>query len=36
MKTLSENLDHAADAVLIFVMEGLDRAMNKYNGEIRE
>ena len=36
MKTLSENLDHAADAVLLFVMEGLDRAMNKYNGEIRE
>ena len=36
MKTLSEILDHAADAVLVFVKEGLDTAMNKFNGEIRE
>ena len=36
MKTLSEILDHAADAVLVFVMEGLDSAMNKFNGEVRE
>ena len=35
-KTLSEILDHAADAVLVFVKEGLDTAMNKFNGEIRE
>ena len=32
MKTLSEILDRAADAALMFVMEGLDMAMNKYNG----
>ena len=36
MKTLSEILDHAADAVLVFVKEGLDTAMNKFNGEVRE
>ena len=35
-KTLSEILDHAADAVLVFVKEGLDTAMNKFNGEIRD
>jgi PTH1 family peptidyl-tRNA hydrolase len=35
-KTLSQILDFAADAVLVFVMEGLDRAMNKFNGEFRE
>ena len=35
-KTLSEILDHAADAVLVFVKEGLDTAMNKFNGEVRE
>jgi PTH1 family peptidyl-tRNA hydrolase len=32
MSTLSEILDHAADAVLVFVKEGLDSAMNKFNG----
>jgi PTH1 family peptidyl-tRNA hydrolase len=36
METLSGTLDLAADAVFIFVMEGLDKAMNKYNGEFRE
>lgn len=32
---LSEILDHAAEAVLTYVMEGLDAAMNKFNGEIQ-
>jgi peptidyl-tRNA hydrolase, PTH1 family len=36
MKNLSEILDHAADAALVFVKEGLDMAMNKFNGEVRE
>jgi PTH1 family peptidyl-tRNA hydrolase len=36
MKTLSEILELAADAVLVFVKEGLDTAMNKFNGEVRE
>jgi len=36
MKELSSILDRAADAVLTFVADGLDKAMNKYNGEIRE
>jgi hypothetical protein len=31
---LSELLDRAADAALEFVMNGLDKAMNKYNGSI--
>ena len=31
-KTLSELLDRAADAALEFVMNGLDKAMNKFNG----
>ena len=35
-KELSSILDRAADAVLTFVTDGLDKAMNKYNGEIRE
>lgn len=34
MKTLSEVLDRAADAALEFVMNGLDKAMNKFNGSI--
>ena len=34
MKTLSEILDRAADAALEFVMNGLDKAMNKFNGSI--
>ena len=36
MKELSSILDRAADAVLTFVTDGLDKAMNKYNGDIRE
>lgn len=36
MKILSEVLDRAADAALTFVIEGLDKAMNKFNGDIRE
>ena len=34
IKALSEILDRAADAALEFVVNGLDRAMNKYNGPI--
>ena len=34
MKTLSEILDRAADAALEFVVNGLDKAMNKYNGTV--
>lgn len=34
MKELSSILDRAADAVLTFVNDGLDKAMNKFNGEI--
>lgn len=34
VKTLSEILDRAADAALEFVMHGLDKAMNKFNGSI--
>lgn len=36
MKELSSILDRAADAALEFIVNGLDKAMNKYNGEIRE
>jgi PTH1 family peptidyl-tRNA hydrolase len=36
MKELSSVLDRAADAVLTFVLDGLDRAMNRFNGDIRE
>lgn len=32
VKPLSEILDRAADAALEFVMNGLDKAMNKFNG----
>ena len=32
---LSEILDHAADAALTFVTEGLNAAMNKFNGDIQ-
>jgi len=32
---LSEILDRAADAVMTFVTEGLNPAMNKFNGEIQ-
>jgi PTH1 family peptidyl-tRNA hydrolase len=34
MKFLSEIVDRAADAALTFVVDGLDKAMNKYNGSI--
>ena len=34
MKFLSEIIDRAADAALEFVLNGLDQAMNKYNGSI--
>jgi len=34
MKFLSEILDRAADAALEFVLNGLDKAMNKYNGSV--
>src|SRR5687767_15892584 len=34
MKILSEIIDHAADAALEFVKNGLNAAMNKYNGAI--
>jgi peptidyl-tRNA hydrolase, PTH1 family len=33
-KILSELLDRATDAVLEFVVNGLDKAMNKFNGSI--
>ncbi len=32
---LSEILDRAVEAALAFVVDGLDQAMNKYNGELR-
>jgi PTH1 family peptidyl-tRNA hydrolase len=32
---LSEILDHSADAVLTFITEGLNAAMNKFNGDIQ-
>ena len=32
---LSEILDRAADAVMMFVTEGLNPAMNRYNGDIQ-
>jgi peptidyl-tRNA hydrolase, PTH1 family len=34
MKTLSEIVDRAAEAALTFVVEGLNKAMNKYNGSV--
>jgi peptidyl-tRNA hydrolase, PTH1 family len=34
MKLISDILDRAADAALEFVVNGLDKAMNKYNGSI--
>ena len=34
MKILSDILDRAADAALEFVVGGLDKAMNKYNGSV--
>lgn len=35
-KILSEVLDRAADAAFEFVMRGLNSAMNKFNGELKE
>jgi PTH1 family peptidyl-tRNA hydrolase len=32
---LSEILDYSADAILTFVTEGLDAAMNKFNGDVQ-
>jgi PTH1 family peptidyl-tRNA hydrolase len=34
MKILSDVIDRAADAALMFVTDGLNKAMNKYNGSI--
>jgi PTH1 family peptidyl-tRNA hydrolase len=34
MKILSEILDRAADAALEFVINGVNAAMNKYNGSV--
>jgi len=34
MKSLSEILDRAAEAALTFVVDGLNKAMNKYNGSV--
>ena len=34
MKILSEIVDRAAEAALTFVVDGLDKAMNKYNGSV--
>ena len=34
MKSLSMVIDRAADAALEFVLNGLDKAMNKYNGSV--
>ena len=35
-QTLSEVLDHAAEAVLAFVSHGLNKAMNEFNGSVGE
>lgn len=34
LKVLSDILDRATDAILVFLKEGLDIAMNKFNGEL--
>ena len=34
MKILSEIVDRAAEAALTFVVDGLNKAMNKYNGSV--
>ena len=34
LSIISETLNHAVEAVLIFATEGLDAAMNKYNGNV--
>lgn len=35
-QTVSEVLDRAADAALSFVTEGLEKTMNRFNGEVKE
>ena len=36
MQAISEILDSAADAVLAFVSHGLNKAMNEFNGDVRD
>jgi peptidyl-tRNA hydrolase, PTH1 family len=36
MKTLLDILGRAADAALCFVTDGLEKTMNKFNGEVRQ
>ncbi len=36
MQAISEILDHAADAALAFVTHGLNKAMNEFNGDVRD
>ncbi len=36
IKEVSSILDRAADAVLCFITDGLDKAMNRFNGEVKE
>lgn len=35
LKLLSEVLDHAADAVNTFITDGINTAMNKFNGDVQ-
>ena len=34
LKIISETLDRAVEAALVWVTEGLETAMNKYNGVV--
>ena len=36
MQTLSEVLDHSVEATLAFVTHGLNKAMNEFNGDVRD
>ena len=36
MKDVSQILDRAADAALCFLTDGLDRTMNKFNGDLKD
>jgi len=36
MQTLSEILDHGVEATLAFVTHGLNKAMNEFNGDVRD
>jgi len=36
LQSISEILDHGADAALAFVSHGLNKAMNEYNGSVSE